>query len=139
MNLQCIKLNLSQLDEIGDLVGFPMKEHEMIKDAVIKWVPESTIPQYISSGYKPTGQKKMTHAIPEWVQGRKEGGILILDDWTRADLRFIQACMELIDRQTYISWSLPKDWHIVLTSNPDNGEYLVSSIDNAQNGLNRTI
>ena len=95
MNLQCIKLNLSQLEEIGDLVGFPMKEHEMIKDAVIKWVPESTIPQYISSGYKPTGQKKMTHAIPEWVQGRKEGGILILDDWTRADLRFIQAVMEL--------------------------------------------
>jgi hypothetical protein len=40
--------------------------------------------------------------------------------------------MELIDRQQYISWSLPKDWHIILTSNPDNGEYLVNSIDNAQ-------
>jgi len=40
--------------------------------------------------------------------------------------------MELIDRQTYISWSLPKDWHIVLTSNPDNGDYTVNSIDSAQ-------
>jgi hypothetical protein len=40
--------------------------------------------------------------------------------------------MELIDRQQYISWSLPKDWHIILTANPDNGEYLVNSIDNAQ-------
>jgi len=40
--------------------------------------------------------------------------------------------MELIDRQQYISWKLPKDWHIILTSNPDNGEYLVNSIDNAQ-------
>lgn len=48
------------------------------------------------------------------------------------DPRFIQACMELIDRQEYISWKLPKDWHIFLTSNPDNGEYTVNSIDMAQ-------
>lgn len=47
-------------------------------------------------------------------------------------VRFIQAVMELIDRQTYISWSLPKDWHIILTANPDNGEYSVNSIDVAQ-------
>lgn len=47
-------------------------------------------------------------------------------------MRFIQACMELIDRQTYISWTLPKDWHIILTANPDNGDYLVNSIDSAQ-------
>jgi hypothetical protein len=40
--------------------------------------------------------------------------------------------MELIDRQTYISWKLPKDWHIVLTTNPDNGDYNVTSIDVAQ-------
>lgn len=132
LNLQCIKLNLSQLEEIGDLVGFPMKEHEMSKGELVKWVTESTMPMYISSGYKPTGQKRMTHAAPEWVQGKKEGGILILDDWTRADLRFVQAVMELIDRQEYVSWKLPKDWHIILTSNPDNGEYLVSSIDSAQ-------
>lgn len=37
-----------------------------------------------------------------------------------------------MDRQEYISWKLPKDWHILLTANPDNGEYLVQSIDNAQ-------
>ena len=47
-------------------------------------------------------------------------------------VRFIQAVMELIDRQTYISWSLPKDWHIILTANPDNGDYMVNSIDSAQ-------
>jgi hypothetical protein len=55
-----------------------------------------------------------------------------LDDWNRADMRFIQAVMELVDRQQYISWTLPKDWHIILTANPDNGDYLVNSIDNAQ-------
>jgi hypothetical protein len=47
-------------------------------------------------------------------------------------MRFIQAVMELIDRQEYVSWKLPKDWHIILTANPDNGDYLVNSIDNAQ-------
>lgn len=37
-----------------------------------------------------------------------------------------------MDRQEYISWKLPKDWHIILTANPDNGDYLVNSIDTAQ-------
>lgn len=49
-----------------------------------------------------------------------------------ADNRFVQAVMEIIDRQEYISWKLPKNWHVILTSNPDNGDYLVSSIDDAQ-------
>ena len=40
--------------------------------------------------------------------------------------------MELVDRQTYISWTLPKDWHIILTANPDNGDYMVNSVDAAQ-------
>jgi hypothetical protein len=74
----------------------------------------------------------MSYCAPEWISGKEKGGILLLDDWNRADIRFIQAVMELIDRQQYISWDLPKDWHIILTANPDNGEYLVSSIDNAQ-------
>ena len=47
-------------------------------------------------------------------------------------IRFIQAVMELVDRQEYISWKLPKDWHILLTANPDDGEYLVNAIDVAQ-------
>lgn len=37
-----------------------------------------------------------------------------------------------IDRGQYISWSLPENWTIILTSNPDNGDYNVNSLDNAQ-------
>ena len=44
----------------------------------------------------------------------------------------IQAVMELIDRGQYISWSLPPKTTIVLSSNPDNGDYSVSTLDNAQ-------
>lgn len=40
--------------------------------------------------------------------------------------------MELINEGKYISWSLPKNTSIILTSNPDNSEYSVSSLDNAQ-------
>lgn len=40
--------------------------------------------------------------------------------------------MDLIDRGEYISWKLPSDWHIVLTSNPANGEYIVNETDDAQ-------
>lgn len=49
-----------------------------------------------------------------------------------ADHRFLQACMELIDHQEYMSWKLPLDWHIFLTSNFDNGEYSVNTLDVAQ-------
>jgi hypothetical protein len=79
-----------------------------------------------------TGKNRMTYCAPEWIADKKKGGILLLDDWNRADQRFIQAVMELIDRQTYISWVLPEDWHIILTANPDNGDYMVNSIDPAQ-------
>jgi len=137
LGLNVVKINLSQIEEIGDLTGFPVKEFEVVKTAedgakVSKWVPENVMPMYIQNKYIPTGEKRMTHATPEWIQGKEEGGILILDDYTRADSRFLQACMELIDRQTYISWKLPKDWHIILTTNPDNGDYNVTSIDVAQ-------
>lgn len=46
--------------------------------------------------------------------------------------RYLQATMELIDRGEYISWKLPKNWHIILTNNPDDGEYTVNSVDAAQ-------
>lgn len=44
----------------------------------------------------------------------------------------MQATMELINEGKYISWSLPKNTSIVLTTNPDDGEFAVQSLDNAQ-------
>jgi len=96
------------------------------------WVDEPAVSQYNREGYSFTGQKRMAYCPPEWIAGKEGGGILLLDDFTRADQRFTQATMELIDRQQYISWKLPKDWHIVLSSNPDNGDYFVTSLDPAQ-------
>lgn len=132
MNMDCVKLNLAQIEELGDLVGFPVKEFKVESETESIWISESTLDYHLKNGYKYNGEKRLSYAPPEWIQGKGESGILLLDDWTRADSRFTQACMELIDRQEYISWKLPKDWHIILSSNPDDGKYLVNSIDDAQ-------
>jgi hypothetical protein len=137
MDLSFVKLNLAQIEELGDLVGFPIRQFEMRKhdedgNVTSQWIDEHAFDEYTHLGYKSTGGNRMSYCPPEWIAGKSNGGILLLDDWNRADVRFIQAVMELIDRQQYISWELPKDWHIILTSNPDNGDYLVNSIDNAQ-------
>jgi hypothetical protein len=132
LDLHFVKLNLAQIEELGDLVGFPIRQFEVCKDTDCLWIDEHAVEEYTKLGYAFTGLNRMSYCPPEWISGKTTGGILLLDDWNRADIRFIQAVMELIDRQQYISWSLPKDWHIILTSNPDNGEYLVNSIDNAQ-------
>ena len=162
--LNLVKLNLAQIEELGDLVGFPIRQFQMCKEGaaptqkevmkritlpngkeVLKkvvetvegegeclWIDENAIDQYSKQGYTFTSQKRMSYCPPEWIADKVGGGILILDDWNRADIRFIQAVMELVDRQEYISLKLPKDWHILLTANPDDGEYLVNAIDVAQ-------
>ena len=130
--LNFVKLNLAQIEEIGDLVGFPIRQFEVEMNSEKTWVDEHAFDEYMKLGYRSTGLNRMSYCPPEWISGKEEGGILLLDDWNRADVRFIQAVMELIDRQQYISWTLPKNWHIILTANPDNGDYLVNSIDNAQ-------
>lgn len=151
LGLDVVKLNLAQIEELGDLIGFPIRQFEISKSLVaidqlvpdygvedtndsidLKWVDENVMDEYRAIGYKSTGRNRMSYCPPQWIADKTAGGILILDDWNRADTRFIQAVMELIDRQQYISWSLPKDWHILLTSNPDDGEYMVNSIDDAQ-------
>ena len=161
--LNFVKLNLAQIEELGDLVGFPVRQFQMYKEKQVatksndinytaaqkaaasaqvanstvtkkvgQWVDELAVEEYLRQGWKMTGKNRMSYCAPEWIADKKDGGILLLDDWNRADTRFIQAVMELIDRQTYISWTLPKDWHIILTANPDNGDYMVNSIDSAQ-------
>lgn len=132
LGLEVVKLNLSQLEELGDLIGFPVKEYK-VKNAEGKtlWITEQEIATAGEKGYRVI-DKRMTHAAPEWIQGKGEGGFLLLDDFSRADHRFQQAVMEICDRQEYISWKLPKNWHVILSSNPDNGDYNVTSLDVAQ-------
>lgn len=133
LGMELVRKNLAELEDVSDLVGYPCKEHEMKgKDNAIRWVVEGAIPQYIQGGFKPTGEKRMTHAAPEWIHGKEAPMILLLDDYSRASEKFIQATMTLLETQCYNNWCLPKGSMIILTSNPDNGQYSVSAMDGAQ-------
>lgn len=132
------KVNLAQLEEIGDLVGMPMKECEVawIENGQVKdkrWMPESQT-KNLDLRLKLTGRVRMSYAPPAWlpVDENPNGTIVFLDDYTRANSMFMQASMEIINTASYISWKLPKYTSIVLSSNPDDGQFSVTSLDNAQ-------
>ena len=83
------KINLSQLEEVGDLVGFPQKEVLLTwkgKDGSMKtkWWPEnllSKIPQNVVI----TSTVRMGYAPPAWLptEDNPNGTLVVLDDYTR--------------------------------------------------------
>jgi hypothetical protein len=93
----------AQFEEMGDLVGMPRIDE---------------------SG-------KTVFATPEWVPREDGPGILLLDDANRADQRILRGIMQLLQRYELVSWKLPPRWQIVLTANPDGGDYAVTPMDAA--------
>jgi len=92
----------AQFEEMGDLLGMPV-----IKDG------------------------KTIFSPPEWVPTEESPGILLIDDVNRADDRILRGIMQLLQNHELSSWALPKGWHIVLTANPDGGDYSVTPMDDA--------
>ena len=132
------KINLSMLEEVGDLTGFPMKEVLLqwtAKDGTqkSKWWPENLLNK-VPSNVTVTNKVRMGYAPPAWLprEENPNGCMLLLDDYNRCSSLFSQATMELINEGKYISWSLPKNTSIVLSNNPDDGSYNVTSLDTAQ-------
>lgn len=129
------RLNISELEEVGDLCGIPTKEFLMTKNGEEKRVAERLIPQFANLGYElcPDCEPTMGYAIPEWVPTDPEQEfILFLDDFSRGSQLFMQAIMSLTQFGEYISWKLPKKCHLILSSNPDSGDYSVTDLDPAQ-------
>lgn len=106
--MDCVKLNLSQLEELGDLIGFPIKEYYVcterprvddegmplvengviVKDEDCMWVSADVLDSYIAEGYRIKDNiSRMGYALPAWVPTNQNpnGTILILDDFNRAD------------------------------------------------------
>jgi len=135
LGMEIVTLNLAQLDELGDLVGLPLKEYEFCKDnGDCEWVPEKTASYYMTApGWKFTNNTRTHYSKPFWLKEESPNGlILCLDDYTRATQKFAQACMEIINKQEYYSWKLPPNSHIILTTNPDDGNFNVFGMDSAQ-------
>lgn len=136
-NADYVRVNFAQIEELGDLIGYNIKEVKLChpEGGEWLWINEKLIEQYLKLGYKLCGipENRMSYAIPEWIPTNPEKETIILfDDYTRADPRIIQALMSVMENGGYISWKLPKNCHIIITRNPDNGEYLVNDLDAAQ-------
>ncbi|MBX2876711.1 MAG: AAA family ATPase [Saprospiraceae bacterium] len=92
----------AQFEEMGDLLGMPAIE----------------------------GDQTIFRA-PDWVPQEEKAGILLIDDVNRADDRILRGIMQLLQNYELISWRLPKGWQIILTANPDGGDYSVTPLDDA--------
>lgn len=92
----------AQFEEMGDLLGMPT-----VQDGRTVFQP------------------------PAWVPREEGPGILLLDDFNRADDRILRGLMPLWQRYELVSWRLPRRWHLVLTANPDDGDYSVTPLDDA--------
>lgn len=124
------KYNPSQTDDAGDITGMPLREFECKDGDETLWVNEKTIDR-LPSHVHFTGHTRTVTCRPSWVPN-KPNSILLIDDWNRSHPHIIQALMEIIDRGESVGWKLPENTHVILSSNPDNGNYFVTSIDNAQ-------
>ncbi|MFO0671588.1 MAG: AAA family ATPase [Polyangiaceae bacterium] len=94
----------AQFEEMGDLMGMPV----VVDDgAATRMAP------------------------PEWVPRESGPGILLIDDVNRADDRILRGLMQLLQNFELAGWKLPPKWQIVLTANPDGGDYSVTPMDDA--------
>lgn len=96
----------AQFEEMGDLLGLPYQQS-------VDGVPVSQF------------------APPSWVPVDSGPGILLIDDFNRADDRIIRGLMALLQERRLASWALPENWHILLTANPDSSDYSVTRVDDA--------
>ncbi|GJM34518.1 MAG: hypothetical protein DHS20C18_35190 [Saprospiraceae bacterium] len=107
LDFQLVYLAPAQFEEMGDLVGMPKIVTDNQGREVSRLMP------------------------PDWVPNAEGPGILLLDDVNRADDRILRGIMQLLQQYALVSWQLPKQWHIILTANPDGGDYSVTPMDDA--------
>lgn len=134
--IKVVKVSMGTIEESGEFTGFPDKKYEIeYPNGEKRWLSESQM-NHLGNGI-PTGESKMSYAIPEWLhEGMTSDAtykVLLLDDYSRAIPQILQACMSIIDEKEYISWKLGPEWTVVLTENPSNDpNYQVNTLDAAQ-------
>jgi len=130
---EVVDVPIAQAEELGDLTGLPESEIEMKKDNEVKFFikEDSIISVLIKDGWMPTGKTRTRCAPPEWVPTEERPGIILFDDANRAGLRIMKGIMQLLQNYKMTAWKIPAGWTIVMTGNPDNRSYSVTSQDSA--------
>ena len=131
---QVVDIPLAQIEELGDVLGYPVEEIKFTKDGKTKWIKavDSLIKTYIEDGWHTDNEQRTIYAPPSWVPREERPGVLLFDDGNRASQRIIKGLMQLVQDYRTISWDIPNGWTIVFTGNPDNRFNQVTSMDTAQ-------
>lgn len=128
---------IAQMEEMGDFHGMPDRHLCVAKqisgERRDEWVPVEVAEGYVKEGWEIVHSEgiRTMYAPPDWVPRNPGPSILLLDDWNRASVRIIKGLMQLLQNYGMISWHLPPGCNIVMTGNPDEQDYLVTSIDSA--------
>jgi MoxR-like ATPase len=150
--------SLAQNTDPGELMGFPISQIKVCREGLEMWIPASSISHYLAAGAeictedayrtsyaKPFKIKDMWEKYNSYLKQLEnfENNLIsekpeeplfiyVIDDAFRANPLIMQAVMDLIESQSCGAWSLPPNTHIILTNNPDDGNYNVSGQDGAQ-------
>ena len=126
-----IDVPLAQFEEMGDLHGLPESHVKVIRNKESQWVAAKLVDAYIKDDWHidPDAGVKTLYAPPEWVPTEEGPCILLFDDFNRANQRMIRGTMQLFQNYGLQSWKLPVGCNIVMTGNPDEQDYLVTSIE----------
>lgn len=134
LKMTCVIVRLSQIEEIGDISGFPIKEYEVEINGDVQWISNDLL-QTINNctDYKFTGKSRMSYAPPAWLpqEFNENGTIVFFDDYNRCNSLIANTIMEIVNEGKHVSWELPKYTNVILSSNPDSGEFNVTSMDSA--------
>ena len=84
-----VKLNLAQIEELGDLVGFPIREFQMYKEKVVSVNGKTDTINYGAQSAasedvaKLSSNNPVTKKIGQWVSELKQW---LQDDWQKPDV-----------------------------------------------------
>ncbi len=143
---------IAQFEEMGDLHGLPVEHILMVSPASDNsgssktskktfnpsgseetWINCKLVEQYreLGWGINATAGTRTLYAPPDWALFKPGPSILLLDDFNRSSIRVLKGIMQLLQNYEMMSWKLPEGNNIVLTGNPTEQDYLVTTIDKA--------
>lgn len=142
-----VKKELAQITDETSLFGYPRQTYSIhkkvqtknekgeIKESIrTKNIHINELETYTKAGWtQKSKDSQLTYSIPEWVEtlNTTPKSVLLLDELNRS-LPLIQAAtMNLVLDGKYGNWSLPPGCTIILSNNPNTGDYNVTELDDA--------